>query len=804
MRLLILMTLLIGWTAKAQVDCEGSLAGRDLAARFTAEYFVKKLALPNLEEIQKKTNLPELELSDADIKSYVLSFVSSDTALFQPLRKKAAEKAMAFFAARLRLPTSDELASLLGFSETEILEAIKGSDFAAFAKREAPEALLKANKTLVNAYLRALNKRDVPRYLKTVPTRPTMAELYQALIMLKSGSKLHADAMTGLFSVETLQSLLEENEMSLFPGGILELEKEARILKPGSFANFTSPDVMNIEKSRRLKAALEAKAGFLVTSVTAGIPLEDDMLTLMLLYAETRNYDIVIFLTNNQTEGLDPRLIDHPRIHLVSHTISNRFFKLNNMGLMPKNQNPFASLDKAKQFLPGQLTIVGHPQLMHKIVPTSSNHVRDTQLWSTGSLSKNLYPYMYPAQARTSAIAKNSHTNSFLVLEKTDAKAGIDGSGTQNRWHVRPVEFANDPKDTHAGFTDLGQHYFMGSDGSPQVDRQNPQGLFMGDIHEILADQRFLKAYREFLLGFEEHSISVFVEDPIDNMSSNHHEFDRLGLLMKRFVSGELDISKELTGLVQFDNALAAIPSVRNRNYKDSNHSYWLKYLLDKKPNSHLIMNGKILAELTLARDVLKITEPLEYILNYRKQFVASLPPDVRRDYEEKEVFVQDTQNVRVLPYGEPLVLGPAWRPMHADKHGHQGDNGAKPSPRSHAAGQERAITGDSHRSAILGGWVNIGTSTPKRVGYNNGGYSSWTNSTAVTYPDGTIQLLSYDSVVGTLFARPDQRVMPAEDFFGDDPLEISENDNDLLPKTEVYDQFSEWGRRFRNRLGSD
>ena len=131
----------------------------------------------------------------------------------------------------------------------------------------------------------------------------------------------------------------------------------------------------------------------------------------------------------------------------MTNTIANSRLKISSIGILPKNQNPFASLKKYGQFLPGQTIIVGHPQLAHEIIPTSSNHVQETALWSTGSLSKPLYPFAFPVQARTSNLAKNFHRNAFLVLEKNDGGSGLDERGVPNQWHVRQVEFKNHVKD---------------------------------------------------------------------------------------------------------------------------------------------------------------------------------------------------------------------------------------------------------------------------------------------------------------------------------------------------------------------
>ena len=76
--------------------------------------------------------------------------------------------------------------------------------------------------------------------------------------------------------------------------------------------------------------------------------------------------------------------------------------------------------------------------------------------------------------------------------------------------------------------------------------RQGPMALMMGDVHEIIADQNFIKAYRDLLLTFAPKSIRVFLEDPIDNSSSNRHEADKYSALIRRYQSGELDIEKRI------------------------------------------------------------------------------------------------------------------------------------------------------------------------------------------------------------------------------------------------------------------
>src|SRR5262249_40066882 len=116
----------------------------------------------------------------------------------------------------------------------------------------------------------------------------------------------------------------------------------------------------------------------------------------------------------------------------------------------------------------------------------------------------------------------------------------------------------------------------------------------------------------------------------------------------------------------------------------------------------------------------------------------------------------------------------------------------------------ENTVTGDSHQSAILGGWVSVGTSTPKRIGYNDGGYSSWNNSYALVYADGTKQLLTYSSEADAFQQRAGVGVLSPEEFFGDAPLSVLPTDNQVLPNQEILDQHSWWLDMLKGKIKKD
>ena len=137
-------------------------------------------------------------------------------------------------------------------------------------------------------------------------------------------------------------------------------------------------------------------------------------------------------------------------------------------------------------------------------------------------------------------------------------------------------------------------------------------------------------------------------------------------------------------------------------------------------------------------------------------------------------------------------MVGPWYRPVHINFHGHQGNNGTRGSPNSHANAAENMVTGDSHQKWLLGGWMSVGTSTPKKVGYNNGGYSAWSMTFGLLYEDGTKQPLTFDSLTNSYYQNVDNGMLSVDEFFGDDHFELIPSDNDLLPEgTEIVDQMS-------------
>ncbi len=805
------------WSSRRNVNPESKHQVNGFLVEVVTDLFLKNKALPLAEDIEaqfstyfvdKKLKAFAKDIIEKGLSNYLLSddtpssifevlLVAKDARRrkFFEFKDELREDAMQFFLKRLRMPTLKELSEIKKLDETILSLFIPNPEsFVEKAIALKPEVVESVQSTVLKVYFRALSQKDLEESQRTQPTSPTLESMFVSLRGIKNFPELQKDIENGLFTLGHLRELIggpQEDQialmtLSLFPT-LKTLEALARRERPAAFKNFIPSEVYNPESNLALVNALKQKQGFLITSVNAGMPLNEAMYFSMLKYAGEKNYDIVIIPTGGILDGLDGRLLDHPRIHILTHTVQNKFLRLWNIPVLPKNQNGTASLNNPKQHSPLQITIAGHPTIQHFNVPTATNHERHTAIWTTGSLSQGFYPYRHAVQGRTSALAKNQHTNGFLAVERADGESGFDQEGVSNFWHPRPIYFTDDfsTESNSAGFTDNGVKYSVSESDKYNLKSvtktvEGIETLVLGDLHERLSDPVFLKALTDFIKAHPEIE-KIVLHDPIDGGSHNRHEARAIALLKRKFISGELDYHKEMMGLVQVVNALTNINPEVKILIVDSNHSYWGKQLLSGAPEFQEIANGKFLSEIRHEQDNYGFSDPIEYVFKYRNDKISRLPLTAQIEALKTAILVENPEQVIVLPFGKPYVVGPDHRPTHLNFHGHQGSNGARPSPKTHAIGTESAITGDSHQSYILGNWLSVGTSTPLRVGYNDGGYSAWSNSFATVYNDGSKQLFTYSSETQTFMARKDKQKMTESEFFGSEDLEVVPNDNDVV-----------------------
>ncbi len=797
--------------------------------RFPLEYEIikalkKAVAAKDLREANQLGNENLLaKIINSGLKEYFKMDGSADSLLglyalsvhelsdvYGPFRLKIAKLVAKSFSTRLSVPSFSELADRMGLVKAHLKIVIGDPvEFMAFAQSEYRTDFLKANDRLAKAFLEDMRQTDRPQRLRTRSSTPDIEGLFDALGRVKGADELRGDILANDFKLSDLRELLGQSKAKksdlarpvLFAGGIEELEKYTRTQNSNAFQSHTSSKYFGKERQELLVKKIESSRGMMVATYAANFPIEEQQFQAMLAYAEDRDLVIVLIPELGTLDGVDPRFLENDRVFILTHTIQNKALRLWNIPLGSKQVNPFAGTDLARSTVTGQTTVVGSPQQMMAMIPRAGSDLADTSVWSPGSISTGVYPFRMPIQGRTAYLAEGRHTNGFTVFEKANSNAGPLKLGAINTWHPRNVEVmlqkeddaGGNPVTTGAYFNDYGHFYGYNKNGLVKMEK-GAKALILGDLH----DAKTLQAIMPHIKKYIEENIDlevIVLHDPLDGDSHNHHEKDRLNQLAEKLRTGRLDMLQEYLNLVQTVNALLSIRDNLRVVMVDSNHSYWAKNLAENPPALQKVINGEFVGELghVLTRTANRARDPLHYVFDKmgRELTLSQLSEDALHQTPGSSVRLIDPDRVQVLEYGKKLTVGSADRQVDIHLHGHLGANGAKGSARSHAANGGNITTGDSHRVEIKLDFMNVGTLTEKKMGYNDAGYSSWAHGWGLIYEDGSKQLIIYNETADSFRQDPDQPILPADQYFGDDPLKVQPNSNDLFNGAFKSDQYS-------------
>ncbi len=697
-------------------------------------------------------------------------------------------------------PRMIDLKRYVGISENKlktILSPEFKKEFWNQVKKNNPNYFEKLKQEIAKAFIRSIKDSESIEWKNKTPDVERLYEQYilpdSKLINSKSDiypnivkTKLHLDFMLGKKYPKKRNEIVPPP--ILFPKGMSEVELLAKKISPSSnFKYYTDTAQFSLKKDKEIAQLILKSKGAIISSVTSKIPTNKDFFQNILAYSKDKGFPIILLPTNGEVSEIDPYLLDMPdQVYIPTHTIEfSNFLRIWNIPIMPKNENPFASLNNFLQGKRAQVQIVGSPQQRHTNVPTAKNDVISHALWAPGSVSENLYPTSNPPSLRVSETASNRHAYGFLVLEMTDKLAGTNKKGVPDMFHIRPVKYFDHKKyDGISGFVDLNQLY---TEGKKQ--ETNIEAMVVGDIHDHHTSQVLLKVYEEVI---RDYKVNILVlHDVLDGNSHNHHESKQLNLSLDKFKRGDLNIKTEVEGVIQTLNAfLEKFPHLQII-INDSNHNYWLENLLDN-PNAIVDMeNREFILELLNIRNNFDIKNIYRYLLgHHREEFHKRLEPRFKHQKLKDNIYIVDPSRVKVMDKGEPFILGPDHNPVHLNFHGHKGANGARGSMPSHSRATHQMVVGDSHQTGILGGTVNVGTSTYKQLPYTLGGYSSWSNGFALINDEGTVQLITVEPITNESWKQnPSNGFLP--ESAQSNPV-VKLTDNEILPDVKIIDQYSQ------------
>lgn len=771
---------------------------------------------------------------------------------------KILQQTALFIRHRMRPPTIRELAEAIHVKDLRLLMALtsdQNATWKALINSDVGRHIDYARKRIKTAYARAVRGTDTALVNRTRKIAPTLRRMTEIMILTKSNEHFQWRAMQGdygkfalenpdgSFKVSEFEKMMthlghelaaaigiEESPMNkstrpedrwifpmpkLFPGGLDELHSSAVREYQPTFTSFEDTQRFGMNQAQKVKDKIEKAPGFIVAEVRPGLKVNWELVDGMIKYSKSKGYPIVLIPADGMFQDLDPDILKHPDLNVLTATIENRELSLR---LFPNNmrKNPFSVIKEQGMYEIGQQIIIPHHTLAMEVIPTAQNHLNQTKIYASGSINLPEVAGIGKAGKARAEIMAKSMKAGFTVMEKIDRGEDRDFEGVGNHWHGRPIEFRAAEGEQPAVFVDGDMAYKIRKGPRKNivsVEKTGAVHFLLPDVHFIVANPHIMKALKDLFSRYIADGLQVVLvlPDPIDSKAINAHvEKKQMNqdALHKLYKSGGLSFEDEINDAIGNVNVLLTEFPLATVVFQYSNHSdEWIQRDLMNNPSwLQLIINGKLISEIRTACDYNGWT-PLEYLLLHRRKMLDRIVIDKSDSYKEKAVFISDPSRVRTMRAGEPLSssdMNPDYRTFF-HHHGHQGANGGRSSFKTHMRGEKRIITGDAHRPGYEGRgdnmWIGVGA-TSYQQDYTAGGYSSWGTPIALVSPYGTMGFFDYDPYSKAYMQRPEIGPLPPSDFFGNDPLKvIAPMDDDQRRRDLDSQEFLEWFKTQRQWL---
>lgn len=408
-------------------------------------------------------------------------------------------------------------------------------------------------------------------------------------------------------------------------------------------------------------------------------------------YCEVMDAELVILpMAGSSVRELDlhPNLADRPEVWFGSRKLNEKI-AISDMVVPPQNVDPSSGRLRFPQR--DKTLILAHPKQRLKAVP-NSNFKIPKFLVSTGALTTPNYNEM---NHRGDA-AKRDQVYGFLVVEIVSA----------DRYHFRHVRAG-----TNGAFVDLGIKFEGDKKPVPVV----VEALILGDIHVGDTDPMVYKANYRMIEIYRPKRL--ILHDLFNGHSVNHHNFAKLITRIQDVENGRASLVVELR---ECYNELCAFARAMGQRKEvvvvACNHHQFLNRYLEEMRLKDNLLNARM--SIKLMEPMVDGQDPVAVGLS----MIGKIP-----------------KNVRFLDYDDDYKI----RGVQLGSHGDKGLSGGRSSIRSREYAHGKSITGHSHTPEILRNTIIVGTSTFLRLPYTKGSASSWMNTNALLFDNGSVQLLN-------------------------------------------------------------
>lgn len=473
-------------------------------------------------------------------------------------------------------------------------------------------------------------------------------------------------------------------------GDMDSLKEHAKTLSPKSFENIVSPEAYAPEVFSDLKNKVKKFKRFVVTTAVAGAPVNENFLDSIKTYCRINKAMLLVIPANYALYEMSPDLVTDPDVNIVFKSLKlNSNIYIDPIKIDPKQVDPATGLDALGRT--DGTVIIGSPK-QRRIPVANSNTKLARIIQSTGAITKNKYIPSDKIQKRRDVLGEAHHVMGAVIIEIQDDKF----------YHFRVVQACKD-----SSFNDL--FYKYTPQGSSYV---GCEAVVQGDYHVTETDPEVDKAVdRMCQLGKPKYRI---FHDFFSGVAINHHEMKNKVLRAKLASENKLGLEEELK-----KNAKAIISKLKLKTagklvFSKSNHDEFLdRYLADGSfDDQNRIMSTQLMVAAMEGKD------PLKYAMESMGVDFTNI------------IWLERDQDFRVAG----IELG---------AHGDLGANGKRnPGSKGMYKAYGKVIYGHCHYGEMWHDAWSVGTSTYRKLSYNRGA-SSWDNSHAIVYADGTRQLIN-------------------------------------------------------------
>lgn len=428
---------------------------------------------------------------------------------------------------------------------------------------------------------------------------------------------------------------------------------------------------------------------YIITTAQYNAGINKQLLENLEKYSLINNAEIIILPTTGK--NITEEQILHKELRQYKTITStyniNDSLRIKDFGARPQQINPLTGLERFAQgdksyIMPGTKQVLKYVANSYDDIPKA--------IMTTGAITKPNYNLKH----RIGRIAQADHDYGFVVVETR-------GNKYFHFRHVRTLK--NGTFSDITGTYKNGKHY------------KNPgvKALVVGDLHPYDLDHTHKKITLEQIRRYKPEAI--FLHDTFNGRSISHHYEGHNIRKYEVYNEQGLNLEKELELTLKIVNQYAKAAGKGTVYIVASNHDEHLYRYLDE--GRFIGDKGNDLIASKLYTAALQGNNPLKTGL----ELTGRLMPNIE--------FIERDSGYKMLGY----ELG---------HHGDEGANGGRGSPRSIENANSKSITGHGHSAFIIRNTYRVGTSTRLRLDYNTG-YSNWTQTNALLYSIGTVQLLN-------------------------------------------------------------